>query len=67
MLFSKSDVVQPYAQGIRIIAKNDEWSVNHALHLDGWLASPGSAALSVVMFVALLIYLARSALGAKKE
>lgn len=51
----------------RMITKNEEWSVNHALHLDGWLASPGSAALSVVMFVALLIYLARSALGAKKE
>ncbi len=51
----------------RMIVGSEEWTVNKALGLEAWTPSPGSAVLSVVMFVALCVYTVRAALGAKKE
>lgn len=51
----------------RMIVGNEEWTVPHALGLERWVASSGSAVLSVVMFAALFIYTVRAAMGAKKD
>lgn len=51
----------------RMLAKNDEWTVNHALGLSRWIEHPGSAFLSIVMLTAICVYMVRSALGARKD
>jgi putative OPT family oligopeptide transporter len=52
----------------RMIAGNDEWSVVHVLGLEHWATEhPGSAFLSIVMFLILCVWMARTALSESKD
>jgi putative OPT family oligopeptide transporter len=52
----------------RTFTHNDEWSPGHAIGLSHWAGeNPGSAFLSIVMFVLICIYLARASMRAAKD
>ncbi len=52
----------------RLIAGNDEWTVVGVVGLEHWATeNPGSAFLSVVAFLLLCVWMARSALGAARD
>lgn len=52
----------------RMIAGNDDWSPVGAVGLTHWAEeNPGSAVLSIVMFLVLCVFMARAAMNVKKE
>ncbi len=52
----------------RMIAGSDSWTPVGAVGLEHWATeNPGSAVLSVVMFLVLCIFMARSAMNVKKD